>query len=64
MARSERHPDDITHILLRGFYVLLGLSAAGVLALIVVEPASYWEGGAGSSQRAPIPCVKDTTMEM
>ena len=64
MARSERHPDDITHILLRGFYVLLGLSAAGVLALIVVEPASYWEGGAGGSSGAPTPCVRDATMEM
>ena len=64
MASSERHPDDITHKLLRGFYVLVGLSAAGILALLIVEPASYWEGGAGGSQRAPIPCVKDTTMEM
>ena len=64
MASSERHPDDITHKLLRGFYVLVGLSAAGILALLIVEPASYWEGGAGSSQRAPIPCVRDATMEM
>ena len=64
MASSERHPDDITHKLLRGFYVLVGLSAAGILALLIVEPASYWEGGAGGSSIAPIPCVKDTTMEM
>ena len=64
MASPERHPDDITHKLLRGFYVLVGLSAAGILALLIVEPASYWEGGAGSSQRAPIPCVKDAMMEM
>ena len=64
MASPERHPDDITHKLLRGFYVLVGLSAAGILALLIVEPESYWEGGAGSSQRAPIPCVKDATMEM
>ncbi len=64
MASSERHPDDITHKLLRGFYVLVGLSAAGILALLIVEPASYWEGRAGSSQRAPIPCVNNATMEM
>ena len=64
MAWTERHPDDITHQLLRAIGLLLVLSVAGVLALVVVKPASYWEGVAGSSERAPIPCVQDTSMEM
>ena len=64
MARTERHPDDITHHLLRAIGLVLVLSAAGVLALVVVKPASYWEGVAGGSERAPVPCVKDTSMEM
>ncbi|GEM_PF-2516632 len=64
MDRTERHPDDITHHLLRAIGLLLVLSGAGVLALVVVKPASYWEGVTGGSQRAPVPCVKDTSMEM
>ena len=40
------------------------LSVAGVLALVVVKPASYWKGVAGGAERAPMPCVKDTSMEM
>ena len=64
MARTERHPDDITHQLLRAIGLLLMLSVAGVLALVVVKPASYWEGVAGGAERAPVPCVKDTSMEM
>ena len=64
MARTERHPDDITHQLLRAIGLLLMLSVAGVLALVVVKPASYWEGVAGGAERAPVPCVKNTSMEM
>ena len=43
---------------------MLVLSVAGVLALVVVKPASYWEGVAEGSERAPVPCVQDTSMEM
>ncbi len=64
MARTERHPDDITHQLLRASGLLLILSVAGVLALGVIKPASYWEGVAGGAERAPMPCVKDTSMEI
>ena len=64
MARTERHPDDVTHHLLRAVGILLLLSAAGVLSLVVVKPASYWEGVAGNSNRAPVPCVRDTSMEI
>ena len=64
MAQTERHPDDITHQLLRAIGLLLMLSVAGVLALVVVKPASYWKGVAGGAERAPMPCVKDTSMEM
>ena len=64
MARTERHPDDITDHLLRAIGLLLVLSAAAVLALIVVKPASFWEGVTEGSERAPVPCVKDTSMEM
>ena len=64
MARTERHPDDVTHHLLRAIGLLLLLSATGILALVVVKPSSYWDGVAGDSDRAPVPCVRDTSMEM
>jgi hypothetical protein len=64
MAPTERHPDDITHILLRSFYALLGVSAAAMFVLILVKPASYWDTTTEGSRSAPIPCVKDPTMEM
>ena len=64
MNHTQRHADDITHYLLLSIGVLLVLSAAGVLALIVVKPASYWEGEAGGAERAPMPCVKDRSMQM
>ena len=64
MASTERHPDDITHILLRSMYVLVGLSVAGIIGLLIVEPASYWDGGSSASQQTPMPCVKDAMLEM
>ena len=64
MARTERHPDDITHHLLRVIGLLLVLTVAGVLALVVVKPVPYWEGVPGGSERAPVPCVKGTSIEM
>ena len=64
MARTEHHPDDITHQLLQAIGLLLIMSVAGVLALVVVKPASYWQGVGGGAERAPVPCVKDTSMEM
>ena len=64
MTRSERHEDDITHYLLRSIGVLLVLSAAGVLALVIVKPTSYWEGRAKGTERAPMPCVKDRSMQL
>ena len=64
MARGDRHPDDVTHRLLRTIGLLLLLSATGVLTLVMVKPASYWEGVTGDSDRAPVPCVRDTSMEI
>jgi len=64
MNRTERHADDITHYLLRSIGVLLVLSAAGILALVVVKPASYWDGVAGGAEKAPLPCIKDRSMQM
>lgn len=64
MNRTERHADDITHYLLRSIGVLLVLSAAGVLALMIVEPNSYWEGMAGGTERTPMPCAKDRSIQL
>jgi hypothetical protein len=64
MAPIERHPDDITHIMLRSFYALLGVSATAMFVLILVKPASYWDATMEGFRSAPMPCVKDATMEM
>ena len=64
MNHTQRHADDITHYLLRSIGVLLVLSAAGVLALVIVKPTSYWEGRAKGTERAPMPCVKDRSMQL
>ena len=64
MNFTQRHADDITHYLLRSIGVLIVLSAAGILALVIVEPTSYWEGRAGGMERAPMPCVKDRSMQL
>ena len=41
MAQKTRHPDDITHHLLRSFYVLLGVSVVVVLALMLSQGESF-----------------------
>ena len=64
MAPAERHPDDITHKLLSALVGLVVLSAAGVIALIVVRPATFWQGVPRGSERIPLPCIRNTTMEM
>ena len=64
MSFNNPHPDDITQQLLRSVSFLLVLSVAGVIALLMVKPSSYWHGATGESNQAPLPCIKDPSMEM
>lgn len=57
MRNNIRHPEDVTHHMMRAFYVLVGVTTVVVVALVISKPSSYWDQGS----RVPVEAVDSST---